>query len=156
MANTVPINFTSPANQRVLAYLRITEPTKATVYTPGEVNLWHLGTHPDLVEYFWGLIKDLHPECACVINKTSAPLLAHPVSGIIFGLAGGTNTLALRLPDSDRTPLLSIPGYGAELKYPNVTLYASRMGDDWVLLKPFQARNAELCRKAFVYAGTLK
>ena len=155
MTDAVRINFTSPANQRILAYLKIAEPGKATVHTPKEVNWLSLGTHPDLVEYFWGLINVSHPECACVINERSNPLLAHPVSGVIFGLAGGTNTLAFRLPEAERAPLLTIPGYGAQYQYPHTTLYASALGDDWVLVKPFDGRNGELCHKAFDYAETL-
>ncbi len=150
------VNFSSPANRQVLAFLHITEPEKATVYAPEEVDTWKLGTHPDLVDYFWGLLKKTHPGCACVINQQSRPLLVHPTSGIIFALAQGTGVLAVRLPEPERTSMLAVPGYGAEHKFPDTTSYAKNIGDDWVLLKPFDSSNAAMCQKAFAYAGTLK
>jgi hypothetical protein len=81
--------------------------------------------------------------------------LVHPSSGIIFGLAGGTSTLALRLPDPERATALAVPGYGAEYHYPKSTIYAKNMGADWVLLRPFDKENAAYCLRAFTYAGTL-
>lgn len=155
MPNTIYINFASPANATVLSFLGITEPDKAASYPPQEVNLWGLDTHPDLVEYFWGLAGEHKIECACIINERSKPLLVHPTSGILFGLAGGTSTLAFRLPEPERTTMLAVPGYGAEYHYPKSTVYAKDIGADWVLLKPFDKGNPNLCQKAFVYAATL-
>jgi len=143
------IDFASPANQPILRYLRITEPDKAAVFAPAEVNTWRLGTHPDLVDYLWAL----HPDCACVINKTSSPLLAHPDTGIIFGLAQGTSILALRLPEPERALMLAVPGYGASYTVSKTTLYARDIGADWVLIKPFAADNGAMCAKGFAYAA---
>src|SRR5947208_2559073 len=99
MPNEIQINFSSPANKTALAFLGITEPEQATSYTLKEVNIMSLGTHPDFVEYLWKMSREVHPNCACTINQRSYPILVHPVSGIIFALAGGTNTLAFRLPE---------------------------------------------------------
>src|SRR5438874_13568625 len=131
MPNPTHVNFASPTNQPILAYLGITEPGTATVKTPKEVNHWSLGTHPDLVEYFWGLVRESCPDCACVIDKASTPLLAHPTSGIIFGLAGGTQTLALRLPEPERTLMLAVAGFGTQLAYPHKTILAIYLGEAW-------------------------
>ena len=56
-----------------------------------------LSTHPDLVEYLW----NLDAASACTIDGRSPPLLSHPASGVIFGLARGTSTLAFRLPEPE-------------------------------------------------------
>jgi hypothetical protein len=156
MSGSQYVNFASPANRQVLTFLHIDEAEKAKVFTPKEVNTWHLGTHPDLVDYLWNFMKVTHPECCCVINERSLPLLAHPVSGVLFGLAGGTGTLAFRLPEPERTLMMAVPDYGAEHKYPNSTTYARSIGEDWVLLKPFDPRNAEMVQRAYSYAETLK
>ncbi len=151
----VYIHFGSPANQSVLAFLGITDIHKAVSYRPDEVDSYELGTHPDLVEYLWKLGATVAAGCACVINQRSSPLLAHPVSGIIFGLAGGTSTLALRLPEPERSAALTTPGYGAEYRYPQTTIYARDIGEDWALLEPFAKGNDALCASAYAYAGTL-
>lgn len=151
----VYIHFGSPANQSVLAYLGITDIQAAAAYPPEEVNLFQLGTHPDLVEYLWKLGASAAPGCACVINQRSSPLLAHPGSGIIFGLAGGTSTLALRLPEPEHSAALATPGYGAEYRYPQTTIYARDIGEDWALIRPYDKGNNALCLSAYTYAGTL-
>jgi hypothetical protein len=156
MPDEISVNFASAANKSILAYLGITQPDQAVAYGPKEVNIMGLGTHPDLATYLWGLARDLHPGCACVVNRTSKPLLVNPESGVIFGLAGGTSTLALRLPEPERAEMLAVPGYGAKYAYPHSTVYAKDIGEDWVLIRPFQKDNAALCQKAFAYAGTLK
>lgn len=149
------IDFGSPFNQSVLAFLGITDVQAAVSYTPKEVNYYQLGTHPDLVEYLWKLGASAALGCACVINQRSSPLLAHPVTGIIFGLAGGTSTLALRLPEPERSASLAKPGYGAEYRYPQTTIYARDIGKDWALLEPYAKGNDALCASAYAYAGTL-
>ncbi len=154
MPNEVFVNFASPANKSIIAYLGIGEP--GTVHRPKEVNIMALGTHPDFVSYLWSLARSLPEGCACVINRTSKPLLVHPESGIIFGLAGGTSTLAFRLPEPERSAMLAVPGYGAKYAYPRSTVYAKDMGEDWVLIKPFQKNNPDLCQKAFAYAAGIK
>src|SRR5436853_7790494 len=102
MPNGVYVNFASPANKAVLAYLGITEPDNAISYTADEIHAlklgMSLGTHPDLVDYFWGLAVALPVKCVGVINKRSSPILVNPTSGIIFGIARGTSTVAFRLP----------------------------------------------------------
>ena len=148
------VNLASPGNQPLLAFFKINDPEKAVVRSPSEVNHYALGTHPDLVEHFWKLGNEVQKGCACVIGN-SGPLLSHPTSGIIFGLAGGTSTMAFRLPEPERGKMLAVPGYGASLQYPNTIIHASDMGPDWVLVNSFDKRNPELCQKAFAYAGTL-
>jgi len=156
MPGEIYLNFANPVNQTVLAFLHIDNPEEAATYTPKEVNWLNLSTHPDLVEHFWKLAADLQTSCACVVNKTSYPLLVHPTTGIIFGLAGGTSTMAFRLPESERAEAFAVPGYGAEYKYPRSTVYAKDIGKDWALVKPYASNNVELCKAAFTYAATLK
>ncbi len=155
MAAKAFIDFANPANLAVLAAVHVERPEQAVVHAPHEVNGMRLGTHPDLVDYLWGLGRALDPACPCVVNATSNPLLAHPVSGVIFALAGGTSTFALRLPDPERAEMMAVPGYGAEYRYPYTTIRARDFGESWVLIRPFEKRNPKLCRSAFDYAATL-
>lgn len=111
-----------------------------------------LGTHPDLVEYLWKLGARLPAACACVVNERSYPLLAHPGSGIIFGLAGGTSTLALRLPEPELEEARAVAGFGREYRYPSSTVRAAEIGDDWALVRPFGESNLALSARAFAYA----
>jgi len=154
MPGEIFLDFTNLANRDVLTFLHIDHPDQASTYTPAEVNWLNLGTHPDLVEYFWKLAADLPVPCTCVIGKTSNPLLVHPTSGVIFGLAGGTSTVAFRLPEPERSAAFAVPDYGVQYKYPNSTVYAKNLGEDWALVKPFDKKNVELCKAAFTYAGT--
>lgn len=154
------VNFTSPANAAILAYLHIDDPAQA-VFTPAaEVHAlklgMSLGTHPDLVDYFWGLAADLPGNCAGVINQRSSPILANPASGVIFGMAGGTSTLAFRLPEPERSAALAVPGYGTEYHYPHSVVRAADLGEGWALIRPFEKINAAWCRAAHDHAGTLR
>ena len=149
----VPIDFTHPANATVLRFLGVSQPGAARSSARADVDLLALGTHPDLVEYLWKLGAALPLACACVVNERSYPLLARPDSGIIFGLAGGTSTLALRLPEPELGIALAEPGYGREYRYPSRPVRAAEIGDDWALVRPFAEPNAAWCARAFAYAG---
>ena len=92
MPNREDVNFASPANAAVLAYLHIDALASADFTPADEVHAlglgMSLGTHPDLVDYFWGLAEGLAARGG-VINGRSSPILVNPASGVIFGLAGG-------------------------------------------------------------------
>jgi hypothetical protein len=149
----VRIDFESPANAGVLRFLGIAETAVARTTRPRGAELLTLGTHPDLVEHLWSLSADA--SCACVIGERGNPLLASPLSGVIFGLAGGTSTLALRLPEPELRLALAVPGYGPEYRYPSGTVRADALGEDWALVRPFSELNVEWCRRALAHAGTL-
>ena len=139
----------------MLRFLGVLEPALANASLPADVDKLMLGTHPDLVEYLWNLPADGQESCACVINGRSRPLLVHARSGIIYGLAGGTSTLALRLPEPELSVARAVPGFGREYRYPAGLVRAASIGDDWALVRPFSDVNVEWCRRALAYAGTL-
>ena len=147
------IDFESPANAIVLRYLRVVDPATAYTTAPEDIDYMALGTHPDLVVRLWTLGRSLPRACACVIGTRSFPLLVHPGSGIIFGLAGGTSTLAFRLPEPELTAALAEPGFGHEYRYPGGPVRASQMGEDWALVPPYGEGNAALCARAFSHAA---
>jgi hypothetical protein len=148
------IDFASPLNMSVLRFLRIADPSGARTSRPAGVDLLALGTHPDLVEYLWKLPAGIPSRCGCVVNGRSFPLLVNPRSGIIFGLAGGTSTLALRLPEPELAAALAVPGFGREYRYPGGPVRAADIGDDWALVRPFAESNVDWCRRAFEHAET--
>jgi hypothetical protein len=147
------IDFAHPANTPVLRFLGVPGTRRARTTARSEVNMLALGTHPDLVEYLWRLGAALPRACACVIDERSYPLLVHPVSSVIFALAGGTSTLAFRLPARELAPALEEPGFGREYRYPGSTVRAADIGPDWALVRPYGDRNAERCTSAFTYAA---
>jgi hypothetical protein len=147
------IDFASPANAPVLQFLGVRDPQGAYTAHRAQVDMLTLGTHPDLVEYLWKLGAELAGTCACVVGPRSFPLLVHPGSGVIFGLAGGTSTLAFRLPAAELESALNQPGYGREYRYPGSTVRAADIGPDWALVRPFSEGNPELCAHAFAHAA---
>jgi hypothetical protein len=149
------IDFAHAANATVLQFLGIADPQLGRATPIAGVDRLSLGTHPDLVDYLWRLGADLPGACACVVDGRSFPLLSHPVSGVIFAVAGGTNTLGLRLPEPELSDALAVPGYGDVYLYPSGPVRASELGDDWALVRSYAEANAERCRRAFAHAGAL-
>jgi hypothetical protein len=145
------------ANQSILDYLKADRggvPSEA----PDMVDTWSLGTHPDLVEYLWQTLTAKLPRaCAWVAHR--APVLVHPDSGIIFGYAQGTGTLALRLPDPERDAAFAVAGYGKAMRYdfaisPAEILYAKDLGPAWAFVHAFMEPAAETwCLRAYQHAG---
>jgi hypothetical protein len=154
-ADEPKIDFASAANATVLRFLGVAEPELARATSAVGVDRMILGTHPDLVDYLWKLGASLPGPCACVVDGRSFPLLSHPESGVVFAVAGGTNTLGLRLPGPELAAALDVPGFGREYVYPSGPVRAAELGDDWALVRSYAAENAERCRRAFAHAGTL-
>jgi hypothetical protein len=175
------VNFNSPANQTVLAYMRrrqqkslgdtilgmgrskaspdaLQHPANmedAPILRRSEINTWRVGPHPDVVEYLWDDVTvNIPQECACYIGGTFCPLLVHPTTGVIFGFATGMTAL-LRLPEPELTQELA-KSHSVSYQYQSETFYASELGTDWVILHPSLAtHNQMLCKRAFEHAGTL-
>jgi hypothetical protein len=148
------IDFASPANAPVLRFLGVGNPQHAHTTPRSQVDMLSLGTHPDLVEHLWTLGAGLEGACACVVDRRSFPVLVHAGSGVIFALAGGTSTLAFRLPPAELESALEQPGYGREYRYPGSTVRAADIGPDWALVRPFGDGNAELCARACAHAAS--
>ena len=148
------LEITHPANEVLLGHLRASAPRSAASRSPDGVDTWKLGTHPDLVEHLWfGITAGLPDTCHWVAH--GRPVLVRPDMGVIFGLAGGTNTLALRLPIHERRRAAELPGCGDRVEYPEATVYARDFGDDWIMLRCFGEGLEELCLAAFEYAGRM-
>jgi hypothetical protein len=148
------IDVASPANRSVLRFLDSENGSIATS-SPDECDWLTLGTHPDLVEHLWKLPGLDLSVCGCVIGRRGPPLLVSPVSRIIFGLAKGTSTLALRLPEPALTSALGVERYGREYHYPSGPVRAAEIGDDWALVRPYGPSNVEWCRQALAHAEAL-
>jgi hypothetical protein len=119
------------ANRQVLTYLAESTPGAAPERTVEGADTWKLGTHPDLVNYFWYQLGGVLP-VDCKRIAYDAPLLAEPTTSIIFALGGGTGTLALRLPGGGHD---AGGGLTKTLRYPNVTLEASELGEAWFFVE---------------------
>ena len=146
------IDVSHQANAALLAHLRAESPRSAASRSPNEVDTWRLDTHPELVEHLWyGITGSLPDTCHWVAH--GHPVLVHPENGVIFGLAGGTSTLALRLPQEARRKASELPGSGERLEYPDGSVHAKDLGEDWILLESFGDELVDLCGAAFEYAG---
>jgi hypothetical protein len=116
---------------------------------------WHLnlGTHPDLVEHLWTKLgADLPEDCRYVYR--AGPVLLRPDSGLVFAIAGGTSTLALRLPSAERIAALADGGKRL-LKYPSTTLDLEKVGPEWVFTL-WLKREVEWTRAAYEFAAPAK
>jgi hypothetical protein len=143
-----------PANAGLRRYLEPRlRPGMAAVLSPSEVSRPYetLGTHPDLVARLWDEItRELPVDCRLVFFGT--PALVHPVSGIVFGFAGGTHSYALRLPPREHAVALlagakRIHDYSARV--PSFDL--SVVGDEWLFCRWF-AEEPAWCRAAYELA----
>lgn len=149
-----------PANAAVLRRLARRRPDAAPDLAPEEVaDHLGLGTHPDLTSHLWHELTEGMPDaerCARVVY--GKPVLVSPRSGVIFGWAGGTHTIALRLPHPERDWALAAGGarvlhyYPA---YPEIGIPAStdglaELGEEWVFIgERYQRR---WCRVARAFA----
>ena len=161
------VDFSSPSSAGIVRYLEekaaLTDAARSACairsQSPASVDDPHssLGTHPDLVGWFWkGLADQLPKSCQWVVFGT--PVLVHPASGIIFGFAGGTYTYALRLPASERETALragakrlwSYPAYpGLDMKAS--TLNLDDIGEEWGFGQ-FQEDERQWCLAAYEFA----
>jgi hypothetical protein len=146
------IDVAHPANATVLRFLGIARPELAHATAAADADRLVLGAHPDLVDHLWSLLGDEASECACVVDGRSFPLLVSPRSGVIFALAGGTSTLAFRLPQPELAEALAVSGYGAEYRYPSGPVRAAEIGDGWALVRRFGDRNRVWCARALEHA----
>lgn len=138
----------SPVNAKVLAVLRANAP-KAPMESPVETaDTWQLGTHPDLVEYLWQTLAETLPK-PCARVAYAQPVLAHPATSTIFAFAGGTGTLAMRLPKDALDAAQCVLGFGKTLSYPSVVLLASELGPHWAYVAPFGPDALRWCKDAY-------
>ena len=141
------IDVTHPANQGVLAYLG--DPARLTRSVsiakdraeclPADVKdpYLTLGTHPDLVTRLWNELGVSLPS-DCRVIAYGMPALARPDSGVIIGVAGGTQMYALRL-DAEGFAAARSAGLAVVFRYPAVRnvrsehiVDATTFGDTWV------------------------
>ena len=111
-----------------------------------------LGTHPDLVARLWDeLTRPLPVDCRAIFF--GAPVLMHPVTGVVFGFAGGTHTYALRLPEPERSAALAT-GATRVIHYPagQGRYDLAEIGEEWVFCRWFKDEEA-WCLAAFELAG---
>ncbi len=137
-----------PSNRGVLTYL--TDPTRLARSVspakdrpeclPADVKdpYLTLGTHPDLVSRLWDDLGGSLPT-DCRVIAYGMPALVRPDSGVIIGVAGGTQMYALRL-DRDGAAEARAAGLESVYRYPpvpNIRPYelivdARTFGDTWV------------------------
>lgn len=130
----VHVTLEAPENAGVLGYLGHGRGLQDLPIgqSPDEVDRWHLGTHPDVVDHLWDVLNVALPDDGrCVIY--GGPALVHAARGIVLAVGVGTE-YALRLLPRD---LLLAVEAGAEVvhtfKTSGGTLdLAATFGPDWV------------------------
>ena len=161
-------SFATPANAGILGYLKLKANSPGAVSAARSIEscspesvedaYYSLGTHPDLLSWFWDeLTTKLPDSCQWVVH--GSPVLAHPESGIIFGFAGGTHTYALRLPPATRDAALKagckrIWNYPAlpELGIAASLLKLDEIGEEWVFGE-WHETEKEWCLAAYEFAA---
>jgi hypothetical protein len=89
--------------------------------------------------------------CARVAHDQ--PALAHSKTGIVFALAGGTRTLALRLPPDALAAALAVEGLRRTVSYPSTVISTERLGPAWAFVDIGSAPVRSWCRAAYHAAG---
>ncbi len=92
---------------------------------------WHLGSHPDVVEYVWNELGGKLPEdCRCIVY--GSPGLVAPRSGVLLAQSFGTQYI-LRVPH-DAMPEALRAGAKTQMTWSNksVTDLTREYGGDWV------------------------
>ena len=127
--------MTNSVNKNIITYLNEAKYRKELEFI-NDVSLIKysdkdLKTHPDIVELLWNdCSKQLPVKCQMVLFAT--PVLINPISGIIFGIAEGTNPPLLRLP-KNRIPFIITKGGTTKLSnLDGVYADAEDLGNDWV------------------------
>jgi hypothetical protein len=149
-----------PANASVLRRLMRNGSGAPPDLAPDEVaDHWTLGTHPDLLSHFWyklPVLLDDAERCRRIVY--GRPALVSPVSGVVFGTAGGTHAVLLRLPPAEQavalaggaTRVIHYPGH-PRLGIPAVTDDLAELGEGWVFCN--LARDEQLwCVSARAFA----
>ena len=158
------VDLEHPANAAVLRRLARHGGKAAPDLAPEEVaDHWTLGTHPDLLDQFWNtLTEEISDAERCRRIVYGRPVLASPASGVIFGFAGGTHTVAFRLPQPERDQALVAGGervlhYAGHpgLGVPASTDDLAELGEEWVFCNAarYQKRWCQAAR-AFADAAT--
>lgn len=148
--------FENPANQKLLRYLESNlESWKSGA--PDAVDLWKLGTHPDLIEYLWDTLGNTLPTpCQWVIY--SRPVLVRFETGIIFAYASGTHAYGFRLPAHvlkeavkvGAKRIIHYPEY-ANSEIPGASFDIETFGPEWIL-GGFFKQEPLWCLDAFNFA----
>lgn len=119
--------YPHPANAALLAFLE-----KQAVHSDSrnkstyDLDEFELHTHPDLCEHLYGL----NPWCKGAAY--GIPVLATD-RGVLFAMARGTSTLALRLAETDRAAAI---GHGGR--------DFAEAGPDWVAFEAWRVDGATL------------
>src|SRR5207302_1409784 len=92
------------------------------------------------------------------------PVLAYPKGGVIFAVARDGDVIALRLPPTVRSEVLTMRAATDVLKipesrgYPGYSIHASEFGKDWIFIRIWgsdEDRLPEWVRAAYDYVGEL-
>ena len=97
-----------------------------------------LGAHPDLVTRLWSDLGGSLP-VDCRVVAYGMPALVRPDSGVIIGIAGGTQMYALRLHEGGAVEARTA-GLGVMFRYPavspvrseDIVVDATTFGETWV------------------------
>jgi len=150
------VTLDTPANSGILHVLRRkADPPDAPMSEPPSSirdPYYHLGTHPDLVEWLWRTLTEQLPEdCRWVVYRR--PALVHPRTGVVLGFAGGTHMYGLRLPEPELAEAIAA---GAQRQYVvqgKVWMDLAETGPEWVFGR-WDRRESAWAHAAYVAAGS--
>jgi hypothetical protein len=156
---SVEVDFSSPLNRGVLEYLKRSRPKRKAEWesvSPVRVKNPILGTntHPETGVRLWSdLTVSLPVECRWIVLGT--PALVHPETGILFGVAIGTEYF-LRLTDADLEIALKAGASTERRGSDGSTLdLVSEFGPGWIF-GSWQLAELDWCRAEYEALGAVK
>lgn len=110
-----------------------------------------LGVHPDLLDRLWREVpRSLPVDCRRVF--LGCPVLVHPETGVVFGLAEGTHAYALRLPAAEHAEAIA-GGAKHVHAYPQGPAFdLAALGPEWVFGR-WRTEEERWCVAAYAFAG---
>ena len=133
MGSMLPL-LDRPENAGALRYLSHGRPASEAAFgpPPDDVDRFHLGTHPDVVDWLWDTLNAVLPaDCRWLVFD--GPALVHPSTGLILAAGIGTQ-YALRLQPDDVATVIA--GGGEQVhrfRTVGATLdLTAAFGEEWV------------------------
>lgn len=145
--------ITNPINASVIMYLS-REGRQELAARPAQGSpdaYYRAGSHPEIVARVWDALGDPLP-LDCRLRVCGSPALVHPVTGVVFALAMGTQ-YALRLP-GDLAEVAIAAGARRSTTWSNGVVFEVQVefGMEWVFGAWLQ-QEPGWCRKACAVYG---
>jgi hypothetical protein len=142
-------------NSKIINYLSIKKfPKHLEFRSSSELELVdqsEIETHPDIIDLLWReYSKKIPSSCQMILFGT--PVLVNPKTGIIFGIAEGTNPPILRVRPEVIPLIIKNGGKVLLSNMDGVFADANILGDDWIYCFSFINEIQKYCIESYEYS----